>query len=281
MYIDSDGRLGKNIWSGISLSAGTVWDVAMSPLTQVYEGIRFALYDPNFQAYNVWLNPDTGKIEVIGKTDAITNKKAYSNGMNNDLETAMEYAIWKSGAAPGEVVTLLYNPSHGFLADLVESGYSRLGMMTGLWGPTSVARQQAALFANIPEGQPTQWFNHSQAGLTADETTRIMRDAGNIGMNNIRMVFQGSAINRREAMTAANRIGAQFNPETDFRVNYFDTVPQLIAMDGNPVEIALATVAFPSLILGPMAPSVPYLNLPNFSPHSHYDPPNWALPSAP
>ena len=83
----------------------------------------------------------------------------FTNGMFNSEGDAIKNGLNQTGS---EIFTLNYNPTHGFLGDLLESGVDKIGMTTG------IAKQTGQFIYDVTTARGTAGSNfamHSQGNL--------------------------------------------------------------------------------------------------------------------
>ncbi|WP_019556299.1 two-partner secretion domain-containing protein [Thiomicrorhabdus arctica] len=97
----------------------------------------------------------------------------FTNGMMNSEADAIKNGIAQTGS---KVVTINYNPSHGFIGDGLESGVDKLGIVT-----TGVAKQTGQFVNEATTARGQNGFNmagHSQANLLLKAGIEYQLDNG-------------------------------------------------------------------------------------------------------
>ena len=145
---------------------------------------------------------------------------------------------------------LFHNPTHGFIADTVESTLGKVTKTSGL------SRQLAGLL---------EQHSQSIAGLTAHSQGSIIVSnalrqvtANSLTVNTV-VNFNGAAVSPRVLSQTSSSAGAT---KGVYQAHFFDAVPNLFGQGtANPFRIIGSILAFPFLFMGP-----------ELSPHTVYTP---------
>ncbi len=197
--------------------------------TESSKGVR-DWYSGAGKAYAVV--PDNSVIGYrIIPTDKIVGQKLFVNGIMNDLQQAAANG-WKQ--AGGEAFTLFHNPTTGLLADITESG---LGKLSG----SSLSVQLADMIKSSSDLKLI--VLHSQGAIIGTNAVGML-EAGRLA--GVSIHFNGAAVNRLVATSVVERSGAAMS----WTAHWNDFVPQVIGLNGNPIEMVGSTISTPLLFGG-------------------------------
>ena len=136
--------------------------------------------------------------EITKKTATLQN---FTNGMMNNEAEAIKNGLQQTGfwnAKSGKVeLTVNYNPSYGFLGDLLESAVDKFG------GTTGIAKQTGNFYNDVVGArgdEGSNFANHSQANGLAKSGIKWKVNNGGFNVNNGKhtIVSFGSPISREE-----------------------------------------------------------------------------------
>ncbi len=193
------------------------------------------IYD---ESKNKWV-PET----IAGKTHPeLTNLSV--NGMKNNLESAANLTAEQLyGIDPanyvGKSFQLFHNPTHGLIADSIES---LLGKLTNT---SSLSRQLAGLLENNP-ATLLSINAHSQGTIIVSNAMRMLEKG--VLPEGVQITFNGAAVSERLMRRVAKGIGLE---NVNYRARMFDFVSNVIGMTTlNPFKILGSTLLFPTLFMG-------------------------------
>jgi RHS repeat-associated protein len=189
--------------------------------------------------------------------DGVYTEHAFVNGIQGDLKRHVELA---GKHMPGvKRFTLLNNPTHGALQDILETAGDKLGFTS------DPARMLSEELRRIQErGNRVNWTVHSQGGAIFSEAMRhamaaaraVDNPAPSLSMNSV--AFHAGANNRR----VTNRIAADAGVTVrGYFYSDYDLVPNVIGANGNLGQVYRSLSAWPLLL----APE----NIDWLSPHTH------------
>lgn len=136
--------------------------------------------------------------EITKKTATFQN---FTNGMMNNEAEAIKNGLQQTGfwnTKSGKVeLTVNYNPSYGFLGDLLESAVDKFG------GTTGIAKQTGNFYNDVVGArgdEGSNFANHSQANGLAKSGIKWKVNNGGFNVNNGKhtIVSFGSPISREE-----------------------------------------------------------------------------------
>ena len=136
--------------------------------------------------------------EITKKTATLQN---FTNGMMNNEAEAIKNGLQQTGfwnAKSGKVeLTVNYNPSYGFLGDLLESAVDKFG------GTTGIAKQTGNFYNDVVGARGdagSNFANHSQGNALAKSGIKWKVRNGGFNINNGKhtIVSFGSPISREE-----------------------------------------------------------------------------------
>jgi RHS repeat-associated protein len=168
-----------------------------------------------------------------------TNNTVFVNGMLNNVDQAAAYALKQTGTPIGGDVTLFYNPTHGFVADVTEA------IIMKFTGQSALGNE----LAQILTSGDYQWVvAHSQGTLIVNDALTTLSSAGFTFDNGLSITYFGSAANSLVAQGLSQSVGATF--EGAFN-SPFDAVGNVLGLNTlNPFRIVGSILAFPSLFTG-------------------------------
>ncbi|MGI9318559.1 MAG: RHS repeat domain-containing protein, partial [bacterium] len=194
----------------------------------------------------VYANHDTGWefANITEKTRPSLTRLAV-NGQGNSLEYAIERSAERLfGTNPqnylGESFQLFYNPSHGLIADTIESF---LGKLTN----TSNLARQLAGYISRNTAVINQINVHSQGAIITTNALRLLEN----GMlpESVSFNVSGAAVSESLVNRVASRVGIT---NVVYKARFFDFVPNVLGMTTlNPFRIIGSTLLFPTLFMGP------------------------------
>ncbi len=186
--------------------------------------------------------------ELITDPSTIQINDMFVNGQAGELTKAIDYGASQLGH-PKEFF-LFHNPTHGFVADTVESA---LGKLTKT---SSLSRQLAGI---LEQQSPslTSLTAHSQGGIIVSNALRQVTP-NSLTVNTV-VNFNGAAVSPQVLRETASRAGAT---KGIYQAHFFDAVPNVIGQGTfNPLRIIGSFLATPFLFMGP-----------KLSPHTVYVP---------
>ncbi|NNK50370.1 MAG: hypothetical protein HKO99_02105, partial [Xanthomonadales bacterium] len=199
--------------------------------------------------------------ELIGSSQIVSDDAIFVNGVMNDFSSAVKNGtihLHQSGLLKTSYV-LNYNPTQGFLTDLLEASKDIVGAHTGL-AHSGLARDLAGLVDSISNSGMTgiHLVGHSQGGAI---TASALRFAQKSGMNLSALSSGGVSLNGApvNAWLARERLGARYGVQIVSRHQFGDAVHVLGGLNlTNPLEIPVALMRAPALFSGD----------PSINPHS-------------
>ncbi|MGB2553052.1 hemagglutinin repeat-containing protein [Campylobacter sp. MOP51] len=157
-------------------------------------------------------------VEITEKTATSQN---FTNGIMNNEGEAIKNALSQTGfyKSNGIVeVTVNYNPSYGFISDLLESGVDKFG------GTTGIAKQTGEFMDKVVSARKdkdTNFANHSQANALANSALRWMsknNTLNSLSPNNkdtskgkVTLVSFGSPINHKEMRETLEKTNIEYS----------------------------------------------------------------------
>jgi RHS repeat-associated protein len=184
--------------------------------------------------------------QAISDPSSVKIDKLFVNGQSNDLQRAMSLGHFQLGE-PAEFY-LFHNPTHGFIADTVES---TLGKITNT---SSLSRQLAGILEN-QAANLTAVTAHSQGAIIVSNALRQVAEGSLSTSTTIN--FHGAGVGRRIHSRTTTRAGAAVG---NYHANNFDLVPNVIGMATfNPIQIVGSILLAPLLVT-------------SLSPHTWYHP---------
>jgi hypothetical protein len=232
-------------------------DATVPRLPTEYNSDPYGVMDPE--------NPDTYMVVkvgnqwgVVGRSDGVKTSNAAVNGILNG-----------TGYAPGlmgvhvnyetqdtSLYTLYYNPtSNNILVDGWETFRDKLGFTT------PVAQQLSQVLKGVQQsGKSVNWVAHSQGGGIYSEAVKNSRQ--DLSKNSV--VFHSGANNAivTDYYLGQTNMNQQRKPDQTYKNSSFDFVPNVLGLNGNPLEMIGSALAIPSLFADPLT-----------SPHTL--PPGW------
>lgn len=181
----------------------------------------------------------------ISDTTMVQIDKFFVNGQSNQLERAIKLGFEQLGK-PDELY-LFHNPTHGFIADTVESA---LGKITNT---SSISRQLAGILKG-QSGSLTNLTAHSQGGIIV---SNALRQIPNNALTVKTVVnFNGAAVGPNVFTKTVLQSGA--TPGV-YAANLFDAVPNIIGMATyNPLRI-LGSIFMSPLLVTPLSQHSVYI----------------------
>ena len=220
-----------------------------------YVGDRIATGVQNWRQGrgNVWritYDETTNKFtkEFISDTSIIQIDDLFVNGQAGGLDKSIELGIQQLGKQ--KEFFLFHNPTHGFIADTVESTLGKLNKTSGL------SRQLAGILEQHSQSI-TSLTAHSQGSIIVSNALRQVT-ANSLTVNTV-VNFNGAAVSPKVLSQTASSAGAT---KGIYQAHFFDPVPNLFGQGtANPFRIIGSFLAFPFLFMGP-----------ELSPHTVYTP---------
>ncbi len=192
-------------------------------------------------AYLVRKN-EAGKWYIVGKTNKVTTKHAYVNGILGSLDRHVELGALhlQKKFAGLEEFTLVNNPSQGIFLDILETAMDKIGVTT------AVAKTLAGLLQDIQEtpNHRVAWIAHSQGGAIFAEAMRYSMNNGSTSLSSNEVTFNAGANNKWATKSIAERAGVHVE---SYYFSDWDLVPNLIGLNGNPISILKSLAAAPLL----------------------------------
>ncbi len=199
---------------------------------------------------------------VVGRSDGVKTGNAAVNGILNEAG----YAPGLMGVhvnyekADASLYTLYYNPtSNNILIDGLETFRDKLGFF-GLTTP--VTKQFSQVLEGVQQsGKSVNWVAHSQGGAIFSEAVRVSGQ----DLSNSSVVFHSGANNAIVTdyyLKQANMNQQENLTKETYRNSPYDFVPNVIGLNGNPLEMFVSTISIPALFADPLT-----------SPHTL--PPGW------
>ena len=112
-------------------------------------------------------------INPVSLDKANATYQNFTNGMLNHEALAIKNAIDQTGS---DIVTINYNPTHGFFGDALESGVDKAGL-----GTTGIAKQTGEFINNVTTSRGTEGSNfaaHSQGNLITKAGINYQKEHG-------------------------------------------------------------------------------------------------------
>jgi hypothetical protein len=189
---------------------------------------------------------------AVGSTKGVFTDYGGLNGIQNkpDYAPGLIGAHVNSVNAGAGLYTLYYTPTRGFLMDGLLTFADKFGFTT------SDARNFAKVLENVQaSGREVSWVAHSRGGGTFTEGARVAQG----DLSNNWVVFHSGANNQWVTGGILGergiRLGDPYNLKPDevivYHDSHFDAVPNIIGLNGNPLQILASVVASPLLFLGP------------------------------
>jgi hypothetical protein len=186
--------------------------------------------------------------EFITDTSIIQIDDLFVNGQAGKLQKAIENGVVQLGK-PKEFF-LFHNPTHGFIADTVESVLGKLTKTSG------ISRQLTGLLEQQSQSL-TRLTAHSQGSIIGSNALRQVAP-NSLSVNTV-VNFNGAAVSPGVLSQTASNAGATVG---NYQAHFFDAVPNLFGQGtANPFRIIGSFLAFPFLFAGPV-----------LSPHTIYVP---------
>ncbi len=160
------------------------------------------------------------------------------NGVRQNLDDAMRDMAKKVLAVDSTVssFTLYHNPTEGAWADFLENFRDKLGFTT------PIARDFAGVLQGVQaSGQEVRIVAYSQGGAILSEAARI---AGGSLSNITGVQCYGCANNEWVSGQIFARAGIT---NVNYTSNFFDAVPNIVGLNGNPARIVGSVLAAPWL----------------------------------
>lgn len=250
-------------------------DPTQSQRPDLYNSDRYGVIANNTNGLYVIVKIDDRWL-TVGSTPQVMTDYGGLNGIQNPPE----YAPGLIGNHVNTVnpnvglYTLYYTPTDGFFSDGWKVYMDKLGFTT-----TDSLNFSAVLGDVQAGGRDVTWVAHSRGGVTFVEGARNIK--GDLSRNWV--LFHAGANNQIVTNTILAERGITLgdawwktNPNEDIRPyldSQFDAVPNIVGMNGNPLQILGSVVASPLLFLGPVwsphtlapkpiAPSTPPTNQP-------------------
>ena len=197
----------------------------------------------------------------ITSADMSSGDVIFTNGVKNSFADAVKNGtihLHQNGLL-GESFILNFNPSRGFVADLLEASRDIAGAHTGL-GHSGLAKDLAGLIDDVS----TRGINglhlvgHSQGGVI---TASALRYAGKAGLNVSALSGGGVALHGApvNAWMARERLGGRLGIGIESHHQFGDAVHVLGGLNlTNPLEVPISLLRAPALFSGD----------PSINPHS-------------
>lgn len=184
-----------------------------------------------------------GPITYIGKDIDIEKlppdiQYAFVNGIQNSLEEAARNGAMQTGA---DKLLVAYNPEHGFLADIIESGWDT---SLGAVFPSGNARQIAEMWAYFAENDiPMNGAAHSQGGLLTMRALQWLED-GALAKSDGEYRFQinGAPVSTEDFAAAVLNSTNSEAAFADHNINPGDPVPLLLGGNATSAEQRLEAI---------------------------------------
>ena len=244
--------LGTVPFSAAETSNGVPASPALLPAVEATESYfsNSAISSGPGQLFEVTRNPLTGRINRRPVLN-VTTPFLSINGILNDLDAAVQNGLNNVREFfPGtSTFNLLHNPSEGFVRDISETFADKLGLTT------DIAKQTAGVLQSAQaSGQSLTVVPHSQGGAITASAVDFVNSTGGGALSNISIACFACANNNAVSGATYAQAGIT-NVQT--RASSIDAVPNIIGLNGNPLEIVGSLLAAP-LLLGP----------PSVSPHT-------------
>ncbi|MEP7166604.1 MAG: FG-GAP-like repeat-containing protein [Candidatus Woesebacteria bacterium] len=201
----------------------------------------FAHGDPNAKYYVV--TATNGGVEVTTPLEAKAALGSYmntfTNGMMNDVQDAFRNGFEQSGGAS---FLIKYNPSHGFLADLIECTYEKFV------GPTQFSQEYGNFLKGLDSlGVTMNSISHSEGTLVTANAIESANSGGYIFSHLQSIAWNGSAANEG-TLDAIARVNHVLPWLAKISNHPLDFVGNVIGTNTfNPVRLIGSTVTFPTL----------------------------------
>ncbi|MFA6960548.1 MAG: RHS repeat-associated core domain-containing protein [Opitutaceae bacterium] len=221
----------------------------------IKQGIQDVIQS-NASIVEVTRDPATGQITAVDVSSrsslAGKSNDFWINGILNDRQHAIDLSTYQMSQNHYYVI---YNESHGFISDLVESAAQKLT------GTSSISRDVADFISTTNLAGST-FTAHSQGALILNNAIGVLRDRG-VNMSGIHVAYNGAAVNELVSRSLLRSVGGVVDY---FQVHAGDLVPNLVGGNAlfppRPLSLALSLVEAPLLFGGS-----------NFSPHTIYNHP--------
>jgi hypothetical protein len=209
----------------------------------------------------VTLEGELTNVRRIGLSEITNGDTIFTNGVMNDFSAAIKNGtihLHQAGLLKTSYV-LNYNPTKGFLTDLLEASKDVVGAHSGL-AHSGLAKNLAGLVDQLSANGVTgiQLVGHSQGGAI---TASALRFAQKSGMNLSALSGGGVSLNGApvNAWLARQRLGARYGIQVVSRHQFGDAIHVLGGLNlTNPLEIPIALLRAPALFSGD----------PSINPHS-------------
>ncbi|EKD25836.1 MAG: hypothetical protein ACD_79C01475G0002 [uncultured bacterium] len=264
-------------------AGGTILDILKLPYTVakgIYDGVKYYMNDTP-QLYNEWydVNSEKWRKELVAEWDSKnqkwnykngysdisderlkTIKNLYLNGVSNDVESASTLGTYHTNSPKGDTIStnpflLLHNPTHGFVADAVETILDLFG------GPSSTAKASANLFYQMYNtGRDYELIFHSQgAAIGTNGLQELYRQYGINNWSNMKAEYHGAPVNKIHARhVVEDVVGGSLDR---FDVHPYDATGNVLGLNSpDPLKITGSVVFSPAL----------FTNYRFFSPHTLY-----------
>ncbi len=241
------GSIGDAFKSGIK--GGITGGVMAYATKAILEGVRAGLEDiaqSKVRVIEVLRDPVTK--DIISATDVDRSvlqgaaAEVWINGMLNSREHAINLSLPQMKRHAHYYI--LYNESHGFWADIIESSAMKLT------GTSSISRDVADIMKTMDLSR-SAFTAHSQGGLIMNNAISTLKGMG-VPMKGMTVAYNGAAVNRIASERLLTSVGANLRY---FEAHAGDLVPNLIGGNAlfppNPFRLALSVLAAPLLFAGP------------------------------
>ncbi len=188
------------------------------------------------QLYRVDL--EDKKVVDYQPVSSVATKFLAINGVNQDLNNAITTMAQQVLKVDSSVTsfTLYHNPTEGLLADFWETGRDKFGLTT------PIARDFAGVLQGVQaSGQEVRIVAYSQGGAILSEAARI---AGGSLSNITGVQCYGCANNEWVSGQIFGRAGIT---NVNYTNNFFDAVPNIVGLNGNPARVVGSVFAAPWL----------------------------------
>jgi RHS repeat-associated protein len=239
------GSVGDAFKSGII--GGAIGGASAYAVSTISSGIKAGMQDvaqSKASVIEVSRNPVTGEIITKGVDRSVLAGKAsynWINGMRNSSADAIDLSIGQMRNYNHYYI--IYNESHGFLADLYESSVMKLT------GTSSISRDVADIMQTMDLAHST-FVVHSQAGLIINNAVTTLAQRG-ISMQGMTVSYNGAAVSRMASERLLSSVGATMGY---FQSHSGDLVPNIIGGNAlwpiNPVRFGLSILEAPLLFAG-------------------------------
>lgn len=224
--------------SSLSFPASNGAELGSSGQTAPSQGLQsFGGAPRELQFWHVRFDEKSNKWILGERVDHIDTSLAAVNGMENSLEQAVETMGTHVKNEYGALeFTLVYNPTHGFFRDLLESFANKLGVKT------QVTEDLASELRFLKDGGAhVDWMAHSQGGVIFAEAVR----RSGLGFDGRMSVAIDAGANNHWATSAILRSAGIVNRGYLDAPN--DAVPNIAGLNGNPLRIIRSIISFPLL----------------------------------